>query len=158
MDVKRFKHIDDDDRSLYATIGTVSFFSCDLLECMLATRYEYGYCAGPDCSLEKKCGEICIVGQHCHKAREDCQTSTCYECQKTPDDEDIFFFFITEFPWTALIPELRYLMMASKYNWVVFCGPQESGGAEEENRAPGEYQASRYTSRTRRTRLPPRDL
>ena len=45
------------------------------------------------CSLEEKCGEICIVGQHCHKKREDCQASTCYECQKTPDDEDIFFFF-----------------------------------------------------------------
>lgn len=155
FDVKRYRQVDAHGNINYTTIGTQVKFECDPLDCLESDEhclvrdsdgnsmlYEPGCCAGPDCPLDEKCGDLCIIGVHCNKTREDCLSRSCYECQKGPKGEDLHFFRQAEVSIDCLEVGTKVSEDGIEYNWAIACGPQESGGSEEENRADGEYQVS----------------
>ena len=107
-------------------------------ECVVGKVYEPGCCVGTNCPNGTQCGEICGPPR-CAPTRQECRSPACLQCPKGPDGEDIYNLL----QYTQSIDCLAYGTKTTEeygeYNWAIACGPIESGGVVEENRAIGEY-------------------
>lgn len=111
--------------------------------CVIGKLYTPGCCAGAECPVETKCGEICSnPPESCYLKDPNnttCIRSECYTCNQY-DGEDIYTLLDQVFAidclevGTAIRPE-----NGQEYKWAIYCGPVILGPVVEENKDLGEY-------------------
>lgn len=127
------------------TIGQSSYVSCRPKvcrvvdpdappPCVVGKTYEKPCCLASDsgCTEANQCGELCPDGTLVKVGG--CNTVDCFDWDETE-------FFVTQGVVNIdCLNTGHYNKDGVQYDWTIICGPQYSGGAVEENRAPYEYQ------------------